>query len=123
MGRRTVLLQFAIAIAVSPVSAQEGDTPPPGMPPDFIAAFYGPQKPDPVKYPWVDPRLSPDRRAELVLAQLTLAEKLQLLHGVGRPTREAGGNGGAGQIPGIPRLAVPTLFFADASNGVTRNAQ
>jgi beta-glucosidase len=123
LGRRVVLLQFAVAIAASPVSGQEEDTPPPGMPADFIAAFYGPQKPDPVKYPWVDPKLSPDRRAEWVLAQLTLAEKLQLLHGVGRPTREAGGNGGAGQIPGIPRLAVPPLSFADASNGVTRNAQ
>src|ERR1700720_1174781 len=64
LGRRVVLLQFAVAIAASPVSGQEEDTPPPGMPADFVAAFYGPQKPDPVKYPWVVPKLSPDRRAE-----------------------------------------------------------
>jgi len=33
--------------------------------------------------PWMNPRLSPAERAELVLKQLTLDEKLALLHGNG----------------------------------------
>lgn len=33
------------------------------------------------KVPWMDTRLSPDRRADLVIQQMTLDEKIQLLHG------------------------------------------
>ena len=33
--------------------------------------------------PWMDPKLSPEERAEMVLKQLTLDEKLALLHGNG----------------------------------------
>src|SRR5262249_20178169 len=32
-------------------------------------------------------------------------------------------NGGAGFVPGIPRLGIPDLNLADASSGVTRGAQ
>ena len=33
--------------------------------------------------PWMNPKLSPEDRAELVLKQLTLDEKIALLHGNG----------------------------------------
>ena len=33
--------------------------------------------------PWMNPKLSPEERAEMVLKQLTLDEKLALLHGNG----------------------------------------
>jgi beta-glucosidase len=76
----------------------------------------------------MDKTLSPDQRADLVISQMTLDEKISLLHGLGRapgppesqpPTRSLGG---AGYIPGIPRLGIPDLQMADAAVGVTRGS-
>jgi beta-glucosidase len=78
----------------------------------------------------MDKNLSPDRRAELLVGQMTLEEKVSLLHGVGwggiagppgspPPT---GSLGGAGFIPGIPRLGIPDLQMSDAAVGVARGA-
>ncbi len=81
--------------------------------------------------PWSNKSLSPDQRADLVIAQMTLDEKIQLLHGLGwrslfMPT-ESGpavrSLGGAGFIPGIPRLGIPDLQMSDAAVGVARGAQ
>ena len=36
--------------------------------------------------PWMNTALSPDERADLVLKEMTLDEKIALLHGVGMPT-------------------------------------
>src|ERR1700730_8076507 len=33
--------------------------------------------------PWMDASLDPDRRADLVISQMTLDEKIQLVHGIG----------------------------------------
>ncbi len=74
--------------------------------------------------PWMTPSLSPDERAEMVVKQLTFAEKIQLVHGIGwGPLREgapvpAGNNGGAGEVVGIPRLGIPDLQQADSAVGV-----
>ena len=35
--------------------------------------------------PWLDPSLSPDERADLVLKEMTLDEKIALIHGEGLP--------------------------------------
>jgi beta-glucosidase len=77
----------------------------------------------------MDKTLPPDQRADLVIRQMTLDEKISLLHGGGfravlggpnaPPTRSLGG---AGFIPGIPRLGIPDLQMADAAVGVTRGA-
>jgi len=92
--------------------------------------FPGNQPPA-VKGPWMDKSLSPDRRADLLIGQMTLEEKISLLHGGGframfgtpgspaPPTRSLGG---AGFIPGIPHLGIPDLQMADAACGVTRGA-
>ena len=83
--------------------------------------------------PWMDRSLSPDRRADLVLAQMTLEEKISLVHGSGFPgfgppadpaaaAVLARSNGGAGIVPGIPRLGIPDLNMADSAVGVTRGA-
>jgi beta-glucosidase len=77
--------------------------------------------------PWMNKSLSPDDRAALVLGQMTLDEKLSLVHGLGwggllGGEETHGSNGGAGYIPGIPRLGVPALQMADAAVGVTRGA-
>jgi beta-glucosidase len=78
-----------------------------------------------VDRPWMNPGLAPEERAELVLKQLTLDEKLALLHGNGMAhahqwqmplTRLA--NGGAGYVEGVPRLGIPPLVISDAGYGV-----
>lgn len=78
---------------------------------------------------WMDKTLSPDQRANLLVNEMTLDEKISLLHGLGGrrpgaaeaqpPTRSLGG---AGFIPGIPRLGIPDLQMADAAVGVTKGA-
>jgi beta-glucosidase len=69
----------------------------------------------------MDKTLPPDQRADMVIAQMTLDEKIQLVHG-GQAGRGAPSpsNGGAGWIPGIPRLGIPDLNMADSAVGVTR---
>src|SRR5579872_5481601 len=39
--------------------------------------------------PWMNTSLSPDERADLVIREMTLDEKIALLHGVGMPTDDA----------------------------------
>ena len=76
------------------------------------------------QHPWMNTNLTPDQRADLVVHELTLAEKIQLVHGIGwGPLREgapvpASNNGGAGQVLGIARLGIPDLQQADSAVGV-----
>ncbi len=79
--------------------------------------------------PWMDKTLSPDQRADLLIKALTLDEKISLLHGNGWGEILAGPDkmparylGGAGFIPGIPRLGIPDQQMADAAVGVTRSS-
>jgi beta-glucosidase len=73
--------------------------------------------------------LSPDQRADLVLGQMTLDEKIQLVHGDGWgaliPGHKVapGNNGGAGFVPGIERLGIPAINMADSAVGVRMAAQ
>jgi beta-glucosidase len=99
----------------------------------------GPTASQQPKGPWMDKSLSPDRRAELLLEQMTLDEKISLVHGLGfmgmggararagapvvPPEVLARSLGGAGFIPGIARLGIPDLQMADAAVGVTRGAR
>jgi beta-glucosidase len=88
-----------------------------------------PRRPAAPKGPWMDKSLSPDKRADLLISKMTLDEKISLVHGTGwafgrsRTHRPARSLGGAGFIPGIPRLGIPDLQMADAAVGVTRGAQ
>jgi beta-glucosidase len=75
--------------------------------------------------PWMNPSLSPEERADLVLKQLTLDEKLALLHGNGMAHAEQWQmplsyltNGGAGYVEGVKRLGIPPLIISDAGYGV-----
>ena len=82
--------------------------------------------------PWMDTKLSPERRAELVLEQLTLDEKIGLLHGNGMARQkdlppeiqavQDQSNGGAGFVFGVPRLGIPTIQMTDAAYGVRQSA-
>ncbi len=90
-----------------------------------------PGPPRPPKGPWSDRTLSPDQRADLVIKEMTLDEKIQLLHGRGWKSlfmpEESGPGvrslGGAGFIPGIRRLGIPDVQMSDAAVGVARGAQ
>jgi beta-glucosidase len=78
--------------------------------------------PAPVGGPWMNTRLSPDQRANLLLGAMTLDEEITLVHGsMGIPIlpgvpKEAIGS--AGYVPGVPRLGIPALQESDASLGV-----
>lgn len=78
-----------------------------------------------LQYPWLDRALSSDVRAGLVLKQMTLDEKISLLHGTkwhGLDTMNLEvlhSNGGIGYVAGIPRLRIPGIQIADAGYGVT----
>jgi beta-glucosidase len=73
---------------------------------------------------WMNASLSPDLRAEAVMKQLTLDEKIQLVHGIGWGPLKTGSpippdnNGGAGEVLGIPRLGIPSLQQADSAVGI-----
>ena len=62
MKRHLLACAVLVAAALSPVAAR-ADT----------ASDCG---------PWMDPSLSPDRRADLVLAQMTLDDKVAMTHAI-----------------------------------------
>jgi beta-glucosidase len=77
------------------------------------------------KQPWMDTSLPPETRAEMVLKQMTLNEKLALLHGNGMANEPQWQmplthltNGGAGYVEGIGRLGIPPIVISDAGYGV-----
>ena len=81
------------------------------------------QKSD-MSHPWMNTNLSPDDRAAMVLKEMTIDEKIQMLHGTGMvglspmSPLSIHSNGGAGYVPGIPRLGIPALQMSDAAYGV-----
>ena len=79
--------------------------------------------------PWMNAKLSPDERAEMVLKELTLDEKIDLVHGEGMPgwpgkvfPKTYLGNGGAGFVLGVERLGIPMIQISDAAYGVRSSA-
>lgn len=58
---------------------------------------------------WADAQ----RQADGLVSQLTLDEKISLVHG-----DTFGPPGFAGYVPGVPRLGLPGLYLADGPNGV-----
>ncbi len=79
-------------------------------------------------FPWMNQNLSPDQRADLVLKQMTLDEKIALLHGNGWEGTHVNpnaylSNGGAGFTLGVPRLGIPIIQMSDAAYGVRGSAE
>lgn len=73
--------------------------------------------------PWMDTALSPNQRAEKLIAELTLDEMILLVHGPSPHRMDpaeipADCRQGAGYIAGIERLGIPALNETDASLGV-----
>jgi beta-glucosidase len=84
---------------------------------------------DAQKHPWMNTGLPADERAEMVLKEMTLDEKIDLVHGNGMPgwgpprPNAYLGNGGAGFVLGVPRLGIPLIQMSDAAYGVRSSAE
>jgi beta-glucosidase len=80
-------------------------------------------------HPWMNASLSPDERAALVLKQMTLDEKISLLHGTGMiglspmSPLAVRSNGGAGYVVGVPRLGIPDIQMSDAAYGIRSSGE
>lgn len=86
-----------------------------GRPPAVSAAA----KKSPTWRPWMNRALSPNRRADLLLKEMTLDEKISMVHGV-KPIPV---NGYVGYVPAIPRLGIPALALADGRAAVGNGAK
>ena len=62
------------------------------------------------------PVVTGDARVDKLLSQMTLSEKLMLIHGTGEDPKVYQGQ--AGFLLGVPRLGIPGLRFADGPPGV-----
>ena len=88
------------------------------------AAAHAQTVSDTANQPWRNQTLSPDERADMVLGQMTLDEKIQMVHGTGWGVLRAGSpiparsNFGAGFMPGIDRLGIPDINLADSAVGI-----
>jgi beta-glucosidase len=112
-GARLVLLIGASALIAGPAFAQ---TAKPAAP---KAASVKPA------HPWLNPKLSPDRRADLVLKAMTNDEKFTVIFGYfgsdmkPKYTRHRDSlDASAGYVAGVPRLGVPGQWQTDAGVGV-----
>jgi beta-glucosidase len=103
-------LVLATVVAATPVSGSVGA----GAAP--LSAVSG------VSRPWTDAHLSPTRRAQLLVDQMTLDEKINEVHGAGYPLFADPTAGYAGKIPGNDRLGIPPVYLADSPLGVGNNS-
>jgi len=80
-------------------------------------------------HPWSNTSLSPDERASMVVKEMTLDEKISLLHGTGMKGLSPmsplviHSNGGAGFTVGIERLGIPGIQMSDAAYGVRMSGE
>src|ERR1017187_6495707 len=62
------------------------------------------------------PAVTGNTKVDKLLSQMTLEEKIAMIHGAAEPP--ATDQGQAGYLPGIPRLGIPALRMADGPPGV-----
>ena len=67
--------------------------------------------------PWCDTSLAPNKRAGLLLRQLTGEERISLLAGDDLGGVAGGEGTHTGTSDGIPRLGLPTIYFSDGPAG------
>ncbi|MEO6816545.1 MAG: glycoside hydrolase family 3 N-terminal domain-containing protein, partial [Edaphobacter sp.] len=82
------------------------------------------KQPNTAQMPWMNKALSPDQRADMVVQQMTLDEKIQMVHGTGWGVLRTGdyvapgSNLGAGYTEGVVRLGIPGINMADSAVGI-----
>ena len=103
-GRRTMVLAGAAALCLTVTAIGAGTA-------CEAAASSGTPK---YAHAWLNRHQNPDSRAHELLAQMTLAQKFQMVDGTGF----AFDAGYAGHIQGIPALGIPDLYLADGAMGV-----
>ena len=109
-----VILGLLALVAVSPYSARHAPREQAG---------------NALRFPWLNRALSPETRAGIVLKQMTLEEKIRLLHGTHWHGLDLDtwnlevlhSDGGVGYVAGVPRLGIPGIQMTNASYGVTRS--
>ena len=107
----TFLFSFAVVVVLLSASAQTGSS-------SKTSAK-----------PWMNSSLSPDERAAMVVKEMTLDEKISLLHGTGMsglgPVSPLAvhSNGGAGYVVAIPQLGIPAIQMSDAAYGVRMSGE
>ena len=107
----TFLFSFAVVVALLSASAQTGSSSKTST------------------KPWMNSSLSPDERAAMVVKEMTLDEKISLLHGTGMsglgPVSPLAvhSNGGAGYVVAIPQLGIPAIQMSDAAYGVRMSGE
>ena len=80
-------------------------------------------------HPWMNSGLSPDERASMVVKEMTIDEKITMLHGTGMvglspmSPLAVHSNGGAGYVVEIPRLGIPAIQMSDAAYGVRMSGE
>ncbi|MQA18491.1 glycoside hydrolase family 3 C-terminal domain-containing protein [Rugamonas rivuli] len=114
ISHKISLISVAVALCCGSVLATAADT--------------NPQQAPDSSRPWMNRKLSARARADLVLMELSLDEKLKLVFGyVGTewkkntPPAESHQQS-AGFIYGVPRLGIPSLWQTDAGLGVASQA-
>jgi uncharacterized protein (TIGR03437 family) len=93
--------------AVTPVTAPAGDAP--------VVVSIGGAASNAVRMAVQAP--DPDQAADALIAQMTVDEELQLVHGA-YIENPVGPLGAEEWVPGIPRLGIPDLLYADGPVGV-----
>jgi beta-glucosidase len=90
----------------------------------LLAPVAAQQRQQVQKGPWMDTALDPDTRADLVIKELTLDEKIALVHGTGGFALSGPrSNGGAGMNEGVDRLGIPLIQYADSAVGIRGAAE
>jgi beta-glucosidase len=89
----------------------------------MTATAAGAQAAEP-QHPWMNRALSIQQRVDLLNAQLTIDERISLVHGIAAVPIKGrivppGIPLAAGFVPGVARLGIPALYETDASLGVT----
>jgi beta-glucosidase len=78
---------------------------------------------------WMNSGLSPDERASMVVKEMTIDEKITMLHGTGMvglspmSPLAVHSNGGAGYVVEIPRLEIPAIQMSDSAYGVRMSGE
>ncbi|MCQ8241507.1 beta-glucosidase family protein [Rhizosaccharibacter radicis] len=128
--RRTMLMAgtaLAIALPGPAPSARAQPAPQTAARPSAVAAGITTQPAYAGGAPWMDPTLSPDRRATLLAQQLSADQMFALVHGdyavpaswqTPPNVPPARAIGSAGFVAGVPSLGLPDLQESDAGIGV-----